>query len=294
VVSALGEELSRVSLAAMGKVLQDGFLRHREAFHLLVPQRPLGELFGSAAGEQLRKVGVAVELETPVLSIDDSGQQSIRVTTSNREYQAEALVLATAWHQLAKVKIVTPHSDLLERLERAQLLQSSTISGIHTWWDRAWLPTPHAAVVGRLCQWVFPKPMLVGAHNSNMPEHYYQIVVSASQSLELGIRATLESSAATRESWGHTIHDDLAKVFPRVREAKLLRFKVVSDPKAVFSVQPDVLQYRAPAQGSARVMLAGDWTRTGWPATMEGAVLSGFRAAELLLNVPGRCVAQPL
>lgn len=293
VVSALGEDLSRVSLAAVAKVLQDGFLRHRQAFHLLVPTRPLGELFGTQAAEQLRSHQVDIHLNSPVqaieYAIDGANHAPIRVVTSQATFTADSLVLAVPWQQLNKLDFGDDCADLCLVSEQAAQLQGSAITGVHTWWDRAWLDLPHAAIVGRLCQWVFPKEQTLNrAHVAARAGHYYQIVISASRD----VRGCKAAEVATR------IHEDLCHVFPQVREARLLRHHVVTDPKAVFSITPASYALRPGGFITQRVMLAGDWTATGWPATMEGAVLSGFKAAENLLRLnypaPPRIVRPPL
>ncbi len=162
--------------------------------------------------------------------------------------------------------------------QRAAGLRTSPISGLHTWWDKPWLDHPHATLVGRLCQWVFAEPLhaqTVRDASTSDSRHYYQIVISASRSLPSG----------DPERVKQMICDDLAAVFPRSRECQLLRFKQVSDPLAVFSVDTDSATLRAEHDVlGSDVLLAGDWTQTGWPATMEGAVLSGFRAAESLFS----------
>jgi hypothetical protein len=138
--------------------------------------------------------------------------------------------------------------------------------------------------VGRLCQWVFPKPnaqgpQSAGRHAASIKEktpseHYFQIVISGSRDL----------TKNRADDLGSVIQDDLAKVFPRVRHARLLRYKVVTDPQAVFSVVPGGQRFRPKCQSDVdNLWLAGDWTRTGWPATMEGAILSGMTAAEKVL-----------
>ncbi|MEO8269615.1 MAG: FAD-dependent oxidoreductase, partial [Aureliella sp.] len=170
-------------------------------------------------------------------------------------------------------------------------LQSSAITGVHTWWDRPWLELPHAAIVGRLCQWVFPKPDPIrtstGAEKKSASqadarctsaarsEHYYQIVISATANWRRGQAHDLVAQ----------IQRDLSEVFPAVRDAKLLRYQIVTDPQAVFSISPESHEWRPEPRVTPRIMLAGDWTATGWPATMEGAVLSGFRAAEEILRL---------
>lgn len=311
IVSALGERLERVSLAAVGKVLQDGFLYHRHAFHLLVPTRPLDELFGKGAYDSLTAAGVDLLMRAPVERIcqlasagssasdldrlpqtpagnGDAGQARFRVHYGGKTLTANQIILAVAWHQLPKIDFPQASPDMRQSLTDAARLQSSPITGVHTWWDRAWLPRPHAAIVGRLCQWVFPKPHATADGQTATNGCYYQIVISASRTLPRGNPSAV----------GETIQADLAHVFPEIRAAKLLRCKTVSDPQAVFSISPQSIEYRPPTEGlSSGMLLAGDWTATGWPATMEGAILSGFRAAETVLQRQGqtrRIVRGPL
>lgn len=277
IVSALGEELARVSLAAVAKVLQDGFLKHRNAYHLLVPQRPLSELFGTRASECLKQQGVEMHLAAPVVSLEQFSSQRMRVLTSDTSFEGDAVIVAVPWHQLAKIKFVDNLYGLHSVASNAGALQSSAITGVHTWWDRPWLNLPHAAIVGRLCQWVFPKPNGLVAYTQNsvaVEETYYQIVISASRTLR-GIDTDRIASM---------VHDDLQEVFPEVRTARMLKCKMVTDPQAVFSITPQSYQYRVETGLGPRLAMAGDWTQTGWPATMEGAILSGFKAAEHILR----------
>ena len=108
--------------------------------------------------------------------------------------------------------------------------------------------------------------------------HYYQVVISASHEL----------AGRGREELAKTVRDELAAVWPAARDAQLVRFRVVTEPEAVFSVRPDVDRFR-PGQRTpiANLALAGDWTNTGWPATMEGAVRSGYLAAEVIREAIG-------
>ncbi|MEZ6136077.1 MAG: hydroxysqualene dehydroxylase HpnE [Pirellulaceae bacterium] len=286
IVSALGEELARVDFASFCKVLQDGFLKHRAAYHLLIPTRPLDILFNRNAQTELERAGVDVLLGQTVSSIARS-TESVTVATRSASHASDAVILAIPWHQLSKLDVdarfdfedksqvksrlpgsVQPWDEVVTSAEK---LSASPITGIHTWWDRAWLPHAHATLAGRLCQWVFVGP----TSNQNRDSCYYQIVISASRELPTGDVQEVE----------RLICEDLAEDFPAVRHSRLLRTKVVTDRRAVFSVTPASAKLR-PRQDvlGDRVLLAGDWTGTGWPATMEGAILSGFHAAELLLN----------
>ncbi len=279
IVSALGESIERASMAAVCKVMQDGFLRHRDAFHLLVPSRPLGQLFGADMESALQASNVRLHLGETVQTVktvaDTRSRPIVAYGTGDQERQEEtdAIVLAMPWHQTSRL-IDTSNTravDLRNIASEAAKLESSPISGIHTWWDGPWLPHDHAAIVDRLSQWVFHH------RSSDTPtgETYYQIVVSASRNLP---------RARDHEALRKLIYDDLAEVFPAVRKRKLLRIKTVTDPNAVFSFGPGTLAHRPKQRISEGIVVAGDWVANGWPATMEGAILSGFRAADLLLG----------
>lgn len=268
-VSALGESLDRVGLLSMVKVLQDGFLRKRDAFHLLIPQRPLDELFGSRVHSTLIEGGVDVVLSAGSTRLDWKENRCVAVHLADgRRIAGDKFILAVPWHGLSALLGDCPIERLTHVATDAGQLNASPISGVHTWWDRAWLPTPHAVIVGRLCQWVFSH----ADPNSLAKEaHYYQVVISASRSLPKG-----DVQAVRR-----LIESDLKAVFPAARAAQLLRIRSVTDPQAVFSVAPNTELLRPPLGNMySNISLAGDWMRTGWPATMESALLSGFAAAK--------------
>ncbi len=276
VVSALGEELCRVNLAAVAKVIQDGFLNHRDAFHLLVPNRPLGELFGSMTEKVLRDNGVDVRLCTRVQSIVSESSERLTVCADEfGQITADAVIIAVPWFRINDLIADLSMPEIEQLGINAQQLASSPISGVHTWWDRPWLDTPHAAIVGRLCQWVFPKVANTIEKAAAADEHYYQIVISASRQLPRG-----DTNEVAKQ-----IQADLAAVFPKVADARLLRVQTVTDPNAVFSLTSEAARLRPRARiGNSNVWLAGDWIQTGWPATMEGAIISGLQAAEQILS----------
>ncbi|QDV27872.1 15-cis-phytoene desaturase [Aureliella helgolandensis] len=279
-VSALGEQLSNVSLHAMCKVLQDGFLNHCDAYHLLIPQRPLSELFGSEMQKHLEQSGVEVQLSSPAVAIQTTSLGRMKVVTSSAEFTADSIVVAVPWHHIANLAVNSSVPELSQLASHTAQLRASAIAGVHTWWDRAWLPTAHAAIVGRTCQWVFPRPTtplpaasstttISAAAEIAASEHYYQIVISASHRLR----------GKTSDDIAELICEEIRALFPRARPARLLGLKAVNDPHAVFSIRPGSLQHRPSTRLTPTIALAGDWTNTGWPATMEGAILSGFRAA---------------
>jgi uncharacterized protein with NAD-binding domain and iron-sulfur cluster len=155
-------------------------------------------------------------------------------------------------------------------------LTPSPITSIHLWFDREVMALPHAVLVDCLGHWIFNR----GRQPNG--DWYLQVVISASGSLrELG-----------HDEVRRRIVAELGGMFPAVGEATLLRSKVVTEHTATFSAVPGVDRWR-PTQTTpvANLLLAGDYTATGWPATMEGAVRSGYLAAEAILARAGRPAA---
>ncbi len=153
----------------------------------------------------------------------------------------------------------------------ARSFASSPITGIHLWFDREITPLEHAVLLERTIQWMFHKSKILATRkDTEQNGSYIELVVSSSKTLLDKPRGEI-IDLAVRE---------LAEFFPVVREAKLVKATVVKEVHATFSPSPGSDALRAPHQSPwPRLFLAGDWTATGWPATMEGAVRSGYGAA---------------
>jgi zeta-carotene desaturase len=166
---------------------------------------------------------------------------------------ADAVVVAVPWRQAARVvPDVVPAAD--------ERLAGSPITAVHLWFDRECIDLEHAVLVGRVSQWVF-RP----AAGEGRPPGYCQVVISASRGI-----------ADDREQLVSKVVAELRAVFPAAREAQVVEARVVTDPTAVLSVRPGVDAVRPAAETAVPgLFLAGDWTATGWPSTMEGAVRSG-------------------
>ena len=272
-VSALGEQVDRVAMGPVKKVLVDGFAATRDAFHLLVPSRPLAELIDEAPRQALAAMRVAVRCGTPIHSVkrNEAGNWTLDADASQ---DFHAVVASVPWHRISGLlrDAALPNS-LAPLLGQVDSLESSPITGVHTWWDRPWLQQPHAILIDRLCQWVFPGPE--DAQQNSTGETYYQIVISGSRQLPRGDHDAVLAA----------VEKDLKELFPEAASAKMLRGKVVTDPQSVFSVTPGHASSRLSSTAFANegLYLGGDWIDTGWPATMEGALRSGALAAQGVL-----------
>src|SRR5262249_9745779 len=151
--------------------------------------------------------------------------------------------------------------------------EASPITGIHLWFDREITPLPHAVLLDRTIQWMFQKTKFHQREGS-----YEELVVSASKTLVEKSRQEILDLAMK----------ELTEFFPGNKEAKVLKAAVIKEIYATYSILPGLDQYRPDAESEwPRLFLAGDWTATDWPATMEGAVRSGYLAAEALTKSTG-------
>jgi squalene-associated FAD-dependent desaturase len=274
-VSALGEELDRASLAAARKVIVDGFLASRDAYVVEVPQAPLSTLYGEHLEQWFARHGVALHLGTPVRRVALADGPLVE-RADGSEARPDFVVIALPWFRLAEV-VDASIAAQWPWLGPISEVEASPITGVHLWFDRRIMPGEHAVLVGRLSQWVFHRG---GPRTSDsQSEFYYQVVVSASREL----------AGRSREAIVADVRRELADVWGEAREANLVRWRVVTEHAAVFSARPGLERLR-PAQQTAApgVLVAGDWTATEWPATMESAVRSGYLAAEAVLRSLGR------
>jgi len=275
-VSALSERLDRASLAAAKKVLADGFLGSRRACELIVPKVPLGEILDRDVGAWLEKQGVRVYRRTGIERIEADRRRATGLLLRDGSRRAfDAVVLAVPWNRVTRL-LPEPVQEAGPELREAGKLPPAPITGVHLWFDRPITPLPHAVLVERLTQWVFNRgPQPVSTTAGDPSGHCYQIVISASH----------EQVGRPREELLRKVLADLSAVWPVARGADLLHSRVITQPAAVFSPSPGVDLLRPVQQTPiANLALAGDWTATGWPATMESAVRSGYLAVEAVLE----------
>lgn len=299
IVSALGEACDRVSMAAARKVFVDGFLAACGASDVLVPRQPLSELFGVRLPEAIKRLNVSVRTGTPVRSLRHSGDGTddtrLVADLGDRQETFDHVIVAVPWHQVGK--IVSPALADAARLDTAAwaAFPTSPISGVHLWFDSPITDAPHAVMVSTMAQWLFRRPDEASrdeasrehdeadSRQASQSRHYYQVVISASRQ----VRQMSGEEVANR------IVEELRAAFPAARTARLLSSRVVTDPQSVFSIRPEVDAARPDSPTAlSSLHLAGDFVQTGWPATMEGAVISGRKAANSVLRFLGHRPAE--
>ncbi len=269
-VSALSEDLDRISIPYAAQVVRES-MKSREARLMGVPMVPLTELY-SAAYDYIAARGGEVRFRGSVQSFLPL-ETGVRLTLGGSEEQFDYAVLAVPFDSLAK--LLPNSADSQELREKLTHFENAPITGVHFWFDRQISDLPHAVLLDRTIQWMFHKSQLL---DKNLTSSYVELVISSSKSLINKSRQEI-IDLALRE---------LREFFPAARAANLVKAIVIKEVNATFSPRPGIDQYR-PAQSAQwpRVFLAGDWTVTGWPATMEGAVRSGYLAAEAITKSAG-------
>ncbi len=276
-VAALNAAPADASLALAVKVFRTGLLDDAEAGDLGVPLLPLGELHGEAAQRALTAAGASVRLRTRATGLRRTGDGYLVVVAGGAAVAADAVVVAVP-HQAA--------AALLDGLDLPGVaswaaLGASPIVNAHVVFDRPVTDLPFAGVVGSPLQWIFDRTAVAGA-----PSGQYLAVSLSAAAAELAERTGALLA---------TLLPALCGLFPGAAQAEVTDSFVTREPRATFRQAPGTRRLRPPA-GTALpgLALAGAWTDTGWPDTMEGAVRSGESAAAAVLGTAAGRSGRPV
>ncbi|MGH7557278.1 MAG: hydroxysqualene dehydroxylase HpnE [Gemmatimonadota bacterium] len=231
---------------------------------LWLPTTGLSAAIGNPALTRLRASGADVRLEARAAALDvESGRIAGVRLQDGSQIPAQRVVCAlppeTTDRLLRDLGVATDHAAL----------GRSAIVNVYLWYDRPILGVPFAGTFGSPLQWIFDRSRLLGEEAGG-----WCVGVSLSAADDL-----LETS---KEHLAQLCDDALREICPGRGRARLVRSTVVKEPRATFRAGPGAMNRRpGPATAIPGLFLAGDWTDTGWPATMEGAVRSGERAVAL-------------
>lgn len=262
VVSACNMEVDRVSAASALHVFQEGFLANRHAARIGVPSVPLVELYERAEG-LIAAAGGRVILGAGVERLAAHSA----FTTGGELFAADAVVCAVPVERVNRV--VDPAARASDpRFAPLEGFTHSPILGVHLEFDRNVMDAmPHCVLVERPTQWIFRK---------NDEGAYVHAVISAADSW-----VSLDEDEIAQR-----VIADMHACMPSSRSATLVRARAVKEKLATFAPVPGLNALRPGPTGPSGIILAGDYTDTGWPATMEGAARSGYAAAAAVLGMP--------
>lgn len=274
----LNDDVWRVSADLALMVFREGFLRSRDGANVGWAKVGLSALLGEAARHYVEDRGGEVRLDTGVEALEVESGAVTRVLTDGGEMTADRYVLALTAKDALSV-LPAPVAETVP-FAGAAAIQSSPIVNVHLWYDRPVWDRDFAAFLNTPLQWAFNKSRL---HALDGDGQYIDISLS-------GARDIIDLSG---EEIATSFRKEVDALFPAARGATLERSLVVKQRDATFAATPGVGVLR-PRQRTplAGLYLAGDWTDTGWPSTMESAVRSGILAAREALADVGMSEAQ--
>ena len=264
-VATLNAPSAQVSLTLGAMVFQDGLLRKADACDIGVARVPLGQLHGDAAAAALATHDADIRLRTRVRGLTALDGNRWRVDTDDTSVEADAVVLAV------------PHDAAADLLPTGSIADPSVVRGldvspilnVHVIFDRIVLTEPFIGAVDSPMQFVFDRTQASGLRSGQ----YVAVSVSAADAW------IDEPVARLRELF----MPELLRVLPAAHDAVVRDFFVTREREATFRPVPGSAARRLPtATNAAGLVVAGAWTATGWPATMESAVRSGVAAARAL------------
>jgi protoporphyrinogen oxidase len=265
------------SLAQAAQVFQLGLLQDSSAGDIGHARVPLSEIHDDAARRTLARAGVTVQLRRSASAIVPAdGRFSVDITGAPSR-AADRVILAVPHDKAAALLPVGAGVDApgLTRLGR------SPIVNVHVVYDRRVLDVPFAAAVHTPVQWVFDRTESAG--------------LASGQYLVVSLSAADDDAAESVSDLRARYLPALAELLPEAAAATVRTFFVTRDHAATFRAAPGARASRpAAATALPGLALAGAWTDTGWPATMEGAVRSGHAAADVVMSAPRVAVPPPM
>ncbi len=281
VLATLNDASSSCSMKYGAKVFYELFLKTREGGKLGIPTVPLSDFYGAAA-DAFVAAGGTVETRAGVEALvrGEAGNWTLKLASGN-ELTSKNVVLALPFEQTSKLLAGVPSGGGL--LAAAEHFIHAPFISILLWFDRQITDLDHAWLLDTTIQWFFHKSKIRGY----APERgsYVELVIAGSRTeLPMSRKEILEPALA-----------ELGRFFPASRSATLLKSGILKEARATFSVTPGLDVFRPEqATGIPGLYLAGDWTRTDWPSTMEGAARSGRLAAGAVAGEAKRYLAPEL
>ena len=270
IVSACNMHVDRVGAAYALQVFQDGFLANRWSYTMGLSKAPLAELYAPAI-DQIIDAGGDIQLGVSAKAIGFDGTRTTGVITEDGVVESAAVISAVPFDRLEKLASKAM-CRVDRRLQSLDQFDVSPILGVHLWFEGQVMELPHLVVINRGVQWLFNKGI-----DEQGRQHVHAVISGADEWMDLD-----ESEIVRR------VVEDVYHALPKAVGLQPVESRSIKEKRATFAATPGIDGKRPSAApgyvgasggGIENLFLAGDWTDTGWPATMEGAVRSGYAAA---------------
>lgn len=281
-VSALSEDLDRTDARYGVAVFWKAVLSNRDGNRMGVPAVHLADLYEGCRAA-VEGMGGEVILRAAVRGLRIGNGELLGVLLDDgRTETADAYLLAVP-HDVASELLPEPALTIQPALRKIARLRDAPITGVHLWFDRKVMTEPFLTLLDSTTQWIFNKTALYGGSNDAGE------VEGAAQYIQLVISASYDLVSKSRQEIIDQCLREVEQVLPLAHGAQVVKATVIKEAAATFSPEPGCDQWRPVQRTDIRgLYLAGDWTATGWPATMESAVRSGYLAAEAICADAGQ------
>jgi squalene-associated FAD-dependent desaturase len=265
-LAALNQPAEMAAATSFLTVLRRMFAPNPDAASILLPAVPLADLYVLPAETYLQTHGSAIATTAKAsVVLDDNRVAGVRVRSD--VHRARVVIAAVPWYDVAGL-LPSPPASVASVFQQAAMMASSPIVTVNLWLDRPVLDDPFVGLPGRTFQWVFDRQRIVGSGQTHL-----SLVSSGADSI---------CAAANQVLVAHAL-GELRDSVPAAARAGLRHSAVVRERRATFSLAPGGPARPRPSTPAAGLILAGDWTDTGLPATIESAVASGHAAARAAL-----------
>jgi squalene-associated FAD-dependent desaturase len=266
-LAALNQSPQKAAAPVFARVLAEMFGDDPRAAAVALPTKPLHEMYAEPARQYIETSGGTVRTGAAArVRLQDHAVAIVEA--AGERWPADRVIAAVPWFAIADLFEGEPPA-LAELLDRARRMSSSPIVTVNLWFDRPVMDEPFIGLPGRAMQWVFDKRLLFGGQTSHVS------MVSSGAVSMIGL---------TNEALIEQAHAELLEAMPELRTARLTGAAVVREPRATFSLAAGEPARPATETAVRGLLLAGDWIDTGLPGTIESAVRSGHRAADLVIG----------
>ncbi len=268
-IAALNQPPEIASARPFVRVVGELFGPRVEDSAVGLPRVPLDELYAGPSARFLESRGGAVLLRAPArIQLDPAGRVA-GVRTPDATIETRFAVSAVPWHAMDRIWETGPPGAMTDLIANATSMRASPIVTVNLWFDRPVLPGRFVGLIGTSMHWAFDKSAIVGERAGHV-----SVVASGAHAV-----AAMDNAAAAALA-----ERELRAALPSAAAATLVRSVVVREQRATFSLAPGGPPRPGPRTPVQGLVLAGDWTETGLPGTIESAVLSGHRAADDVLR----------
>ena len=284
IMPILNDRVQDVSTTMALMVIQNGLLKYKHNADIGYPLKNLSHLMSTSAIEYLGSRSASFTLSTTVRSLK-SGDGQIKSVELQNGVQLDGQIVISAVPVYNLLKILPYESLSIPYFRRLEGLHNSPIVNIHLWYDQKVMERKFCAFGDSPLQWVFNEDDKDSDLSSIQPRVGIGSQNKIPQHICVSLSAAWEYIDQPKEDLIRQFTTEMSLSFPLARQANIIRALVIKQRNATFRCSPGSGDLRPGSHTPYdNLFLAGDWTNTGWPSTMESAVRSGYNAAHAIID----------